>query len=132
MALFRSARAFPSATVRGLDRNRQARGDQSQASSGGDPPSRGRQTTGAQMKRIVTRTGIALALTLTIAGWKVTADVRWPIPKDWKHETFALPPDFAPEFPWKGTEDLRFMPGFSTPAAPDYWSYDLVWWLDQA
>jgi hypothetical protein len=23
------------------------------------------------------------------------------------------------------------MPGFSSPNAPDFWSYDLVWWLDQ-
>jgi len=24
------------------------------------------------------------------------------------------------------------MPGFNSPGAPDYWSYDFVWWLDQA
>ena len=58
--------------------------------------------------------------------------VRWPIPDGWKHETFSLPPDFAPELPYKGTEDLRFMPGFFTPEAPDFWSYVFVWWLDQA
>ena len=23
------------------------------------------------------------------------------------------------------------MPGFSSPTAPDFWSYDFVWWLDQ-
>ena len=57
--------------------------------------------------------------------------VRWPIPTGWKHETFALPPEFAPEFPYHGTEDLRFMPGFSSPTAPDFWSYDFVWWLDK-
>ena len=57
--------------------------------------------------------------------------VRWPIPTGWKHETFALPPEFAPALPYHGTEDLRFMPGFSSPTAPDFWSYDLVWWLDQ-
>ena len=56
---------------------------------------------------------------------------RWPIPAGWKHETFALPPEFAPTLPYRGTEDLRFMPGFSSPAAPDYWSYDFVWWLEQ-
>jgi hypothetical protein len=54
----------------------------------------------------------------------------WPIPAGWKHETFALPPQFAPELPYHGTEELRFMPGFFTPAAPDYWSYDFVWWLN--
>ena len=57
--------------------------------------------------------------------------IRWPIPEGWKHETFALPPEFAPTLPYQGTEDLRFMPGFSSPTAPDFWSYDLVWWLDQ-
>ena len=58
--------------------------------------------------------------------------VRWPIPAGWKDETFALPPEFAPDFPYQGSEDLRFMPGFSSPTAPDFWSYDFVWWLDQA
>jgi hypothetical protein len=57
--------------------------------------------------------------------------VRWPVPTGWKQETFALPPEFAPEFPYHGTEDVRFMPGFKSPTAPDYWSYDLVWWPDQ-
>lgn len=57
--------------------------------------------------------------------------VRWPIPTGWKQETFALPPEFAPELPYHGTEDLRFMPGFFTSTAPDFWSYDFVWWLDK-
>lgn len=56
---------------------------------------------------------------------------RWPVPAGWKHETFALPPDFAPGLPYHGTEDLRFMPGYFSTSAPDYWSYDFVWWLDQ-
>lgn len=58
-------------------------------------------------------------------------DVRWPVPPGWKEETFTLPPDFAPTLPYHGTEDLRFMPGFSSPTAPDFWSYDFVWWLDE-
>ena len=57
--------------------------------------------------------------------------VSWPVPTGWKHETFPLPPGFAPEFPYHGSEDLRFMPGFSSLAAQDYWSYEFVWWLDQ-
>src|SRR4030095_3246754 len=56
---------------------------------------------------------------------------RWPIPTGWRHETFALPPASAPTLPFHGSEDLRFMPGFSSPTAPDYWSYVFVWWLDQ-
>lgn len=57
--------------------------------------------------------------------------LQWPVPAGWKHETFALPPEFAPEFPYRGTEDLRFMPGWSSPTAPDFWSYDFVWSLDE-
>lgn len=57
--------------------------------------------------------------------------VLWPVPSNWKHETFELPPQFAPTLPYHGIEDLRFMPGFSSPTAPDYWSYDFVWWLDE-
>jgi hypothetical protein len=60
-----------------------------------------------------------------------TVDPRWPVPPGWNHETFALPPEFAPQLPYHGTEELRFMPGFYTAAAPDFWSYDLAWWLDQ-
>jgi hypothetical protein len=64
-------------------------------------------------------------------GFLVALLMAWPIPTGWKHETFALPPEFAPQLPYQGTEELRFMPGFSTPTAPDYWSYDFVWWLNQ-
>jgi hypothetical protein len=55
----------------------------------------------------------------------------WPVPAGWAHETFALPPAFAPELPYHGMEELRFMPGFYTPGADDFWSYTLVWWLEQ-
>jgi hypothetical protein len=55
----------------------------------------------------------------------------WPVPRGWQHETFALPPAFAPELPYRGTEEVRFMPGFYTAGAADFWSYDLVWWLPQ-
>lgn len=57
---------------------------------------------------------------------------RWPIPTGWNHETFPLPPGFAPEFPYEGTEELRFMPGFSKPDAADFWSYEFVWWMKKA
>lgn len=60
-----------------------------------------------------------------------TSAVRWPIPPGWSHESFTLPPEFALTFPYSGTEELRFMPGFYQPSAPDYWSYDLVWWMNQ-
>ena len=60
-----------------------------------------------------------------------TAEPGWPVPAGWKHETVALPPQFAPTLPYHGTEELRFMPGFNEPTAPDYWSYVFVWCLDE-
>jgi len=42
-----------------------------------------------------------------------------------------LPPAFARQLPYRGTEELRFMPGFYTLGAVDFWSYDLAWWLEQ-
>lgn len=91
------------------------------------------------------RTACRIAL-LALLGWTFACEARppmqpdtaeaelspgWPVLPGWKHETFELPPGFAPEFPWHGTEDLRFMPGFSSPTAPDHWSYVFVWWLDE-
>jgi hypothetical protein len=91
------------------------------------------------------RTACRIAL-LALLGWSVACEappskqpdaavavptLQWPVPAGWKHETFALPPEFAPEFPYRGTEDLRFMPGWSSPTAPDFWSYDFVWLLDE-
>ena len=32
-------------------------------------------------------------------------------PANWQFERFALPPEFAPNIPYKGAEELRFSPG---------------------
>lgn len=82
------------------------------------------------MNRTIHRIVPILLLTWTFVGAAGPSE-RWPIPAGWKQETFALPPEFAPALPYHGTEELRFMPGFSSPTAPDFWSYDFVWWLDQ-
>lgn len=54
----------------------------------------------------------------------------WPVPAGWRKETIPFPLEFAPDLPHKGVEELRFGPGFSHPKAPDFWSYDFVWRLD--
>ena len=47
------------------------------------------------------------------------SSIRWPIPADWKHETFALPPDFAPEFPYPaGAEDASAIDAFVSDQPP--------------
>jgi hypothetical protein len=59
-----------------------------------------------------------------------SASFDWPVPEKWKHETIPFPLDFAPELPYRGTEELRFAPGFFDPNAPGYWSYAFVWFVD--
>lgn len=57
----------------------------------------------------------------------------WPIPAGWRSETIPFPLEFAPALAHRGVEELRFAPGMFDPAAPGYWSYAFVWWLeDQA
>jgi hypothetical protein len=54
---------------------------------------------------------------------------RVPAPKDWGKETIPLPPQFAPDMKWKGSEELRFAPGMFKADAPDFFSYALLFWL---
>jgi hypothetical protein len=53
----------------------------------------------------------------------------WPIPRGWRSERIPFPIDFAPALPCVGIEEVRFAPGFFDPAADDFWSYVIVWWL---
>ncbi len=52
-----------------------------------------------------------------------------PAPKGWGKETIALPPGFAPDMKWKGTEELRFAPGMFKADADDFLSYTLLFWV---
>ena len=52
-----------------------------------------------------------------------------PAPAGWAKEKFALPPSFAPDMKWKGTEELRFAPGMFKANAPDFFSYAMLFWL---
>ena len=52
-----------------------------------------------------------------------------PTPTGWAKESIALPPAFAPDMKWKGTEELRFAPGMFKADAPDFLSYALLFWL---
>lgn len=49
----------------------------------------------------------------------------------WRGERIELPPGFAPELGWKGVEQIRFAPGMFQPDAEDFFSYVLVFRLDQ-
>jgi hypothetical protein len=52
-----------------------------------------------------------------------------PTPTGWAKEKFALPPSFAPDMRWKGSEELRFAPGMFKANASDFFSYALLFWL---
>src|SRR5262245_45867364 len=54
-----------------------------------------------------------------------------PAPKGWVKETISLPPGFAPEVKWKGSEELRFAPGMFKADAADFFSYALLFWLPE-
>jgi hypothetical protein len=53
-----------------------------------------------------------------------------PKPAGWGSETFPLPPAFAPEITYQGTEDIRFSPGWAKSGSNQYWSYAFVWLVE--
>ena len=44
-------------------------------------------------------------------------------PVNWQFEKFTLPPVFAPTFPYKGAEELRFSPGMFIKDSTTYFTY---------
>lgn len=57
------------------------------------------------------------------------AGYRWPVPRCWGREEFALPPQFAADFPYHGEQLSRLAPGFFGLDTDDRWSYVFAWWL---
>ena len=51
-------------------------------------------------------------------------------PAGWAFERFALPPVFAPRFPYKGEEELRFSPGMFNKDSTNYFTYAFAAQLD--
>lgn len=51
-------------------------------------------------------------------------------PSAWQFERFTLPPVFAPDFPYKGAEELRFSPGMFIKDSSTYFTYAFVAELD--
>jgi hypothetical protein len=62
-------------------------------------------------------------------GPEVAGAFDWPVPPGWKKETIPFPLEFAPELPYRGVEELRFMPGFFDPSADGFFSYTFAWWI---
>ena len=51
-------------------------------------------------------------------------------PAHWTFERFELPPEFAPDIPYKGVEELRFSPGMFNKDSATYFTYAFVAQLD--
>lgn len=70
-----------------------------------------------------------LLATIAVASEPEKPPYRVPEPEGWGKETILLPPQFAQDMKWKGTEELRFAPGMFKPDVPDFFSYALLFWL---
>lgn len=53
-----------------------------------------------------------------------------PTPEKWTTEVFPVPPGFASGLKYKGTEEIRFAPGWSKSESPQYWTYMFLWVLN--
>jgi hypothetical protein len=60
--------------------------------------------------------------------WKAPYTLN--VPKDWGVERFLIPISFAPQIPYHGVEDIRFMPGWSKANSNEYWTYAFLWYVD--
>lgn len=52
-------------------------------------------------------------------------------PDDWGVEQIRFPLSFAPSIKFSGYEDIRFSPGWSKVDSPEFWTYKMVWHLDE-
>jgi hypothetical protein len=67
---------------------------------------------------------------LVICGFVSGQNHTLPEPKGWETETFPIPIDFAPGIPYKGSEELRFAPGWGDTKSEQRWSYCFLWWIE--
>ena len=74
-----------------------------------------------------------LSLLLTCCAGTATEpddEIRINVPKGWRGERIQLPPAFARDLTIKGVEEIRFAPGMFNPEAKDFFSYVIVFRLE--
>jgi hypothetical protein len=80
---------------------------------------------------------LLLVVTALIAGTAVRSvadepedEIRLDVPDRWRGERIELPPSFARDLKLKGVEKIRFAPGMFEPDAKDFFSYVIVFRLE--
>lgn len=81
------------------------------------------------MKKIAVLVIIGFCLLLTVQAQETKPEFLKE-PASWEFERFPLPPGFAPDFGYKGVEELRFSPGMFKKDSADYFTYAFVAQLD--
>src|SRR5215831_3982009 len=82
------------------------------------------------MRKLIS--GVFCVVSLSVA----TTNAQQPTPQllkqptNWQFERFALPPEFAPNIPYKGVEELRFAPGMFVKDSTFYFTYAFIAQLD--
>lgn len=71
-----------------------------------------------------------LAVVGAAAGQTKDKPYQIPTPKGWREESMPMPPRFAADMTWKGTEELRFAPGMYREGSDSFLSYAFLCWLD--
>ncbi len=59
------------------------------------------------------------------------ARFQFNTPAEWRGEVITLPPGFAKDLKWHGTESIRFAPGMFDPASDSFFSYVLVFLISK-
>jgi hypothetical protein len=74
------------------------------------------------------------AVSLLMSGALLVADepssAKLAAPEGWGGETIELPPGFAPDMKWKGSEQIRFAPGMMKPESDSFFCYAFVFELE--
>lgn len=66
---------------------------------------------------------LLLILSTSLYAQSDVTSIEIVTPKDWSKEVIQLPPSFAPDMKYKGTEDIRFAPGMFKPESKTFFTY---------
>ena len=70
-------------------------------------------------------------LLILLLGSTAQAEPTFEFNSNWRGERIELPPGFAPKLGWNGVEVIRFAPGMFEPDTESFFSYALVFLLEE-